>query len=120
MTKRSEYTGMRFGWLTVNEYVGSDSYGNARWDCTCACGNHTVVTSTALRSGRTRSCGCLRGAKYLYEGLRFGSWTVIEEKAPKDPKVLCQCDCGTVRKVYLSNLKRGTSTSCGCTSRIKE
>lgn len=27
---------------------------------------------------------------------------------------VCQCDCGTEREVYVYNLTKGVSTSCGC------
>ena len=30
-----------------------------RWQCQCECGNTTNVPTTALKSGNTRSCGCL-------------------------------------------------------------
>lgn len=32
-----------------------------RWLCRCDCGNLTVAWQDDLRSGHTRSCGCLRG-----------------------------------------------------------
>ena len=32
----------------------------ARWRCACSCGTAVVVTGKRLRSGNTRSCGCLR------------------------------------------------------------
>lgn len=33
---------------------------NGSWWCHCECGNWTEVTVGNLRSGRVRSCGCLR------------------------------------------------------------
>ena len=30
------------------------------WGCRCECGNYTVVEGNRLRSGMTKSCGCLR------------------------------------------------------------
>lgn len=54
-----EMTGKRFGRLVVLERVGSNKKGNAKWRCKCDCGNETVVDGCRLRSGYTRSCGCL-------------------------------------------------------------
>lgn len=31
-----------------------------RWTCQCDCGNLTSVTTNRIKSGETRSCGCLR------------------------------------------------------------
>lgn len=33
--------------------------GRTGWRCRCDCGNETVVETHSLRSGNTRSCGCL-------------------------------------------------------------
>ena len=55
-----DMTGMRFGKLTVVERVGSDVYKNITWKCHCDCGTDIVIPGTYLRSGDTRSCGCLR------------------------------------------------------------
>jgi hypothetical protein len=33
------------------------------WICTCSCGNTCEVTTSQLRTGKTRSCGCLRAEK---------------------------------------------------------
>ncbi len=54
--------GMEFGHLTVlNEYRRIGSGRNTEWKVTCSCGNQTWVRAAALKSGKTRSCGCLRG-----------------------------------------------------------
>lgn len=34
-----------------------------RWRCACECGGETITTTCALRSGKTKSCGCLVGEK---------------------------------------------------------
>ncbi|WP_432643346.1 helix-turn-helix domain-containing protein [Acidaminococcus sp.] len=47
-------------------------------------------------------------------GDRYGYWTVLEPPDYKTRKVRCQCDCGRVRNVFLVQLYRGLSTSCGC------
>lgn len=50
-------------------------------------------------------------------GQRFTRWTVIEEVLPRPAlrRVLCRCDCGTIRTVYLfQGLLGGQSKSCGC------
>ena len=50
-------------------------------------------------------------------GEKFGMLTVIEQ-APSSAKGLrrwlCRCDCGTEKIVTGSNLRRGTTVSCGC------
>jgi len=59
MPKKNDLIGQRFGRLTILQTVGKDKHGNYRWLARCDCGNETTVISTALKSGRTRSCGCL-------------------------------------------------------------
>ena len=55
-----DLSGQRFGMLTVIERASNDKSGSATWQCKCDCGNKTVVTSGNLRSGKQKSCGCLR------------------------------------------------------------
>lgn len=51
-------------------------------------------------------------------GTRFGRLTVLAESPERTPaknvRWLCRCDCGAVRAVLSSNLRRGLSQSCGC------
>ena len=53
-----DLTGQRFGRLTVLERSGSIGR-MAAWKCRCDCGKECVVGSNALRTGHTKSCGCL-------------------------------------------------------------
>ena len=54
-----DITGQKFGRLTAMEYIGSDSRGKAKWRFMCECGNVVVCAGESVRSGHTKSCGCL-------------------------------------------------------------
>lgn len=58
--KYRDITGQKFGRLTALYHAGSAKDKSALWMCKCDCGNEKVVTSTALLSGKTSSCGCLK------------------------------------------------------------
>lgn len=51
--------GQFFGRLVVVSRAENDKKQNTRWNCMCNCGKTTVVGSHQLKSGHTRSCGCL-------------------------------------------------------------
>lgn len=60
MGKLIDLTGQRFGRLVVIERADSHyKSGAAMWKCQCDCGNITIVAGDNLRTGNTRSCGCL-------------------------------------------------------------
>lgn len=57
---KEDLTGRRFGILTVvrlDELRVKDKY---TWECRCDCGNTAYVTASNLKSGNSKSCGCLR------------------------------------------------------------
>lgn len=54
-----DLTGQRFTRLLVIERVANDRHNNTRWRCACDCGAELLVIAQPLRSGRTKSCGCL-------------------------------------------------------------
>ena len=51
--------GRKFGRLTPIEDVGRQR-GAVVWRCLCDCGSMRDVTGASLRSGNTKSCGCLQ------------------------------------------------------------
>ena len=57
MSRESHLVGSVFGRLTVLEF--SPKKGRSAWLCRCLCGKQKVVANHHLRSGATRSCGCL-------------------------------------------------------------
>ena len=61
-----DLTGQKFGRLLVIERVypsDGENYSKekcrATWKCRCDCGKETIVTGKHLRSGNTKSCGCI-------------------------------------------------------------
>lgn len=110
-----DLTGQKFGKLTVIERDFSKEKSNSKcfWKCICDCGEITVVSSSHLRTGNAKSCGCARYNNLA--GKRFGRWTVIERAERTTNQLwLCVCDCGEKKKVQHSALINGKSISCGC------
>lgn len=48
-----------FNRLTVLSFYGKSKSGNSIWVCMCSCGKISNVIGSALKNGRTKSCGCL-------------------------------------------------------------
>lgn len=59
MDKLMDLKGETFGRLKVIEMDSIQNY-KVRWKCICDCGNPKIVLAGKLRSGETKSCGCLR------------------------------------------------------------
>lgn len=60
---RKNLIGEKFCRLTilkqVEDYIKPDGRHEAKWLCECECGNYIETTGDCLKSGRTKSCGCL-------------------------------------------------------------
>lgn len=54
-----DISGQRFGRLTAVRYHDYTNNNGSRWLFRCDCGNEIVAYSSLVRSGRTKSCGCL-------------------------------------------------------------
>lgn len=121
--KKSEI-GKQYGQLIVEEYVPSSKPGR-HWKCRCSCGKIIVLSTASLHCGKTNSCGCLQ-AKIASQqcidmtGQVFGRWKVLERAQSvtnsRQVKWLCECSCDkhTRREVAGTELRRGTTLSCGC------
>lgn len=59
MGKAINIAGQKFGRLTAINPCGKTKSGNVLWLCKCECGNITIVPTQHLKSGNTKSCGCL-------------------------------------------------------------
>lgn len=62
MPRLIDLTGQRYGRLTAIKRSGLKT-GRVAWLCQCDCGNQIVTTSNLLRTGHTKSCGCLSNEK---------------------------------------------------------
>ena len=111
----------RFGRLLVIEEAPSKN-NRAYWKCLCDCGNEKIICGKDLRSGNTKSCGCLqkdklreRSSKDL-SNQKFGKLTALKtEKSEKNNRIwLCQCECGKLVEVRANSLLSGNTKSCGC------
>ena len=119
-----DLTGQKFGKLTVIERDMQYRDKGVYWKCVCECGNEKTILGTSLRSGATKSCGCLQkigaskaNTKNLI-GQKFGKLTVIEktEKRSSCGRIIwkCICDCGNECEATTIVLKSGDKQSCGC------
>jgi len=59
MTK-DEAIGLVFNRLTVVRFVGNRENYCAMFLCKCECGGETVTRLYSLKTGKTKSCGCLQ------------------------------------------------------------
>lgn len=55
-----DMVGHKFGKLTVYRKAGNHSSGSAEWWCDCECGGKIRVHGGQLRSGKYKSCGCVK------------------------------------------------------------
>lgn len=128
MAKKIDLTGQKFGRLTVIKRNGSKNQ-KAIWECKCDCGNYTMVNTDRLRSGKTRSCGCIavekiaslnKGKSLTIDlvGKRFGRLVVTGFSHYSEDKKRtywkCKCDCGKEIITRADSLKNGHTNSCGC------
>ena len=55
-----DLAGNVYGRLSVVSFFGRDRGGRSLWTCRCQCGNEIIADGYNLKSGHTRSCGCLQ------------------------------------------------------------
>lgn len=134
MTYKDDYTGRKFGRLTVIEKEEkswlTSNHKEVYWFCRCDCGEEVCVTGSSLRRGKVTSCGCKMKDNSIERlidlaGKRFGRLTVIR-KVDHPLKVknrkrywLCKCDCGNLKVILGLNIRKGYTKSCGCLRKKK-
>lgn len=118
--------GNRYERVLVIKRVENNHRGDAQWLCLCDCGKEFVTKGVSLRSGHTKSCGCLQKEKAQQIGYnntidligqKFGKLTVIERIIGGNNsrgKWVCQCECGGIAITTSDKLISSHSQSCGC------
>jgi 5-methylcytosine-specific restriction endonuclease McrA len=133
MGKFMDLVGQRFGRLVVirkGSYYLRSGVRRFRWECICDCGNIIEVRGDALKSGNTKSCGCLHSEVAIevgrasfcdLTGKRFGKLIVVRRVddyvSPQGKHLvvyLCLCDCGKSVSVLSAHLLTKHTQSCGC------
>ncbi len=66
--RRLDLSGQVFGRLTAETLTGERNNASPVWMCWCVCGGTTEASTRALRSGETRSCGCLQAESARVNG----------------------------------------------------
>lgn len=118
-----DLTGQTFNYLTVVTKSEEKIRNKPAWICKCLrCGNTHITTTYLLKSGKVKSCGCLRednwrtsqdkiiaqaeqNHKFDLLGKRFDRLVVT--KYLGDDKWECKCDCGNVVSRARSTLLYG-------------
>jgi hypothetical protein len=116
-----DITGNKYGRLTVIKITDKRKNNNIMWRCKCDCKNQTIidVRGSDLKSGKTKSCGCIREEIAIGDlvGQKFGRLYVLREcdKIKGRISYTCRCDCdGKEVNVVGKNLASGSTKSCGC------
>ena len=96
--KIKDITGRDFGYLTVINYERLNKANRAMWKCICKCGKEAIISGTNLRTGVTRSCGCL--AKEYPPGLKHGGRFSPEYSSYNGMKIRCYSEGSKDYKSY--------------------
>lgn len=108
-----------FGRLRVLRTYKKRNYKMAY--CICDCGKEKEVYYSNIKSGKTRSCGCLeRENRKKYKNLSNQSFGRLVALYPTDKRIdgcivwMCQCSCGKKTMKSSKLLLKGEVKSCGC------
>lgn len=96
----AEILATKYGLLTpMHELQYTD---RRKFECKCDCGGTKIALLTSLKTGKTKSCGCLQknARKHnIQPGDKFGRLTVVKEgervgpAGAKQKTWLCECSC---------------------------
>lgn len=114
-----KYAGETFGNLTIiDAFIGNEPM----FICSCSCGEEVTTSVKNVLSGKASACKkCVPMTQPKLRkditGQKFGKLTVVEmlyRYRKTHTYCRCVCECGKETIVYLGNLSRGNTTSCGC------
>ncbi len=94
---QDEFVGKKFGRLEVIGFFGMRKNYIYDWVCVCECGNVRFVSSSHLRTGLTKSCGCTRRLRDPKTGQPLLKDVVYARRLFRE-------HCKSVRKLNVENL----------------
>lgn len=71
---REDLSGRRFGYWMVISFARRNKTGMHYWLCRCDCGTEREVLSAQLRTGGSKSCGCLQKFRLAPKSKKHGMW----------------------------------------------
>jgi hypothetical protein len=110
--------GKRFGMLYVVEKASSSERG-IMYNCLCDCGNKKLLSAGDLKSGKYKSCGCMKRKDIT--GEKSGALTAV--RATGQRKIIggnkqmlweCRCECGKSIFLTVGEFHNSGYKSCGC------
>ena len=121
----NDISGVRFHRLIAIRPIRKRQGGEVVWRCSCDCGKTHIAKASDLKSGNTKSCGCLLLDTRSKEievscrqmiGRRFRRLVVIRRSNKSQRKSVweCKCDCGSLSLHCTGSLMTGRAQSCGC------
>lgn len=123
MRKRLDLTNQRFNFLIAIE---PDKQDKTKWICKCDCGNIKSISTSDLRRGHTKSCGCFQKKQTSQHSLIdltgqfFGELEVLERDLNFQghgisTRWICKCHkCGNIKSILGDSLRNKKIVSCGC------
>lgn len=73
-----DLTNKKYGRLTVLSKAKGEREPSGRirtmWNCKCDCGNNVIVSSNHLRTGHTKSCGCITNKHGMFGTRIYKIW----------------------------------------------
>lgn len=126
-----DLTGKHFNFLTVIKRI-ENRYDKAYWLCQCDCGNTVEVSTSDIKNGYTKSCGCKKVERFKEVGMnsckdltgqQFGYLTVLSktnERSGSNVRWLCRYVCEKEYTIAGGDLTSPNGIqSCGCVSITK-
>jgi len=75
--------------LVAKNFGGKTSSGHSKWICACDCGKEVIVQASNLKSGNSKSCGCVSNETHgMSSSGAYKSWQAMLARcySPKHPK----------------------------------
>jgi hypothetical protein len=79
----NDFTGRKIGRWIVKGYAGRSRHRRSLWKCICECGQVRIISDANLRSGRSKSCGCLKSDLKTESSVRSGRSTARGIRSPE-------------------------------------
>lgn len=97
--KKENLLGQKFNrLLVIAEAEPQGKKKQSAWLCLCNCGIEKIIKSEELKSGGTKSCGCLKKEKNSENGIKMGNSNILYHPSET-----------TARRVWRNRYKDGIS-----------